>query len=120
MNEITRSRHRFFEGIVALRARSAARLLVFLIVLFPAVAMAQTLPAGWTSADVGSPVIPGTATYSSGTYSVTGAGADIWGTADQFTFVYRQLTGDGSVVARVSSVQSIDAWSKAGVMVRES
>jgi regulation of enolase protein 1 (concanavalin A-like superfamily) len=49
---------------------------------------------------------------------VTGAGADIWGTADAFRYVYQPLTGDGQIVARVASVQYTAAWVKAGVMIR--
>jgi len=55
-----------------------------------------------------------------GTFTMTGAGADIWGTADQFHFAYKTLTGAGTIVARVDSVQNTNAWAKAGVMIRES
>jgi hypothetical protein len=54
------------------------------------------------------------------TITVTAAGADISGQRDEFMFVYRQLTGDGAIVARVSSLQQKSTWSKAGLMVRES
>ena len=54
------------------------------------------------------------------TYTVKGAGADVWGTADAFDYVYRPMTGDGWIVARVASVQNTSSWSKAGVMIRES
>ena len=54
-----------------------------------------------------------------GTYTITAAGADIWGTADQFHFAYKTLTGAGSIVAKVQSVQNTNAWAKAGVMIRE-
>src|SRR6185436_6045331 len=49
-----------------------------------------------------------------------GAGADVWGTADAFGYVYRPLTGDGWIVARVASVQNTASWAKAGVMIRDS
>ena len=51
---------------------------------------------------------------------MTGAGADIQGTADAFRFVYVPVTGDCTIIARVVSVQNIDPWSKAGVMIRQS
>jgi len=54
-----------------------------------------------------------------GTYTITASGADIWGTADQFHFAYKTLTGAGTIVARVDSVQNTDGWAKAGVMIRE-
>jgi regulation of enolase protein 1 (concanavalin A-like superfamily) len=78
------------------------------------------LPAPWHSQDVGGVALAGSANFTDGTWSVTASGADIWGTADQFHFVHQLLTGDGSVVARVSAVQHVDAWTKAGVMIRTS
>ncbi|MCF7973992.1 MAG: discoidin domain-containing protein [Phycisphaerae bacterium] len=53
------------------------------------------------------------------TYSVTSAGGDIWGTQDTCQFVYKKLSGNGEIVARVESVDPVDPWSKAGVMVRQ-
>jgi regulation of enolase protein 1 (concanavalin A-like superfamily) len=77
------------------------------------------LPAPWASQDIGNPTIAGQATYTSGTFSVSAAGIDIWDVSDQFRFVYQTLDGDGQVVARVATLQSTDVWTKAGVMIRE-
>ena len=74
----------------------------------------------WLTQDIGAVGISGSATLSNGLFTVTGAGADIQGTADAFRFVYLPLTGDGTIIARVVSVQNIDPWSKAGVMIRAS
>jgi regulation of enolase protein 1 (concanavalin A-like superfamily) len=81
---------------------------------------AQTVPSPWAARDIGSPGIAGSATASSGKFTVEAAGADIWGTSDQFHFVYQQMTGDAEVIARVDSITRADAWSKAGVMIRGS
>ena len=54
-----------------------------------------------------------------GTYTMTAGGEDIWNQADQFHFAYKTLTGTGSIVARVLSVDNTDPWAKAGVMIRE-
>jgi len=56
-----------------------------------------------------------------GTYSVGGAGSDIWGNADQFTYAYKALEGNGTMIARVVSDdgKGANTWSKAGVMIRE-
>jgi regulation of enolase protein 1 (concanavalin A-like superfamily) len=78
-----------------------------------------TLPSPWVDADIGAVPIAGSAQYSNGVFSVGGSGADIWGTADAFNFVYQPLNGDGSIQARVVSVQRADVWSKAGLMIRE-
>jgi hypothetical protein len=54
-----------------------------------------------------------------GTFTITGSGEDIWGTADEFHFAYRRLTGAGTIIARIDSVQDTADWAKAGIMIRE-
>ena len=54
-----------------------------------------------------------------GTYTMIASGADITGTADEFHFAYKTLTGPGSIVARVDSMENTNQWAKAGVMIRE-
>jgi regulation of enolase protein 1 (concanavalin A-like superfamily) len=78
----------------------------------------SSLPSGWESEDIGNPAIAGTAGYSGSTFSISGSGADVWGTFDEFRFAFRRLTGDGTIIARVASLQGSDAWTKAGVMIR--
>jgi len=59
-----------------------------------------------------------------GTFTMTASGADIWAVngveADEFHFAYKMLSGAGSIIAKVNSVQNTDPWAKAGVMIRES
>ena len=88
---------------------------------FTANQSAPPSPTGWSNLDIGNVGVAGaTSADSSGTVlNVTGAGADVWGTADALQFAYQTLNGDGSIVARVASVQNINAWTKAGVMIRE-
>jgi phosphatidylserine/phosphatidylglycerophosphate/cardiolipin synthase-like enzyme/regulation of enolase protein 1 (concanavalin A-like superfamily) len=78
------------------------------------------LPSGWDDADVGAVGGPGKASFAGSTFSVTGQGADIWGTADAFNYAYRTVVGDTTIIARVATVQNVNAWTKAGVMIRES
>jgi hypothetical protein len=89
----------------------------------------------WTEADVanlslwfrGNPASTGSFVEGPvGTYTMTGSGADIWDVGpgagefhDEFHFAYKTLTGAGSIVARVESVENTNAWAKAGVMIRE-
>lgn len=73
----------------------------------------------WETQDIGSVGIAGSAICTNGAlFTVAGAGADIQGTADAFRFVYVPVTGNCTIIARVVSVQDIDPWSKAGVMIR--
>jgi regulation of enolase protein 1 (concanavalin A-like superfamily)/plastocyanin len=83
---------------------------------------ARNLPDGWLNQDVGGPVTAGSSQYdaASDTYTIAGAGTDIWGTGDQFQFAYQTLSGDGSITARVASLTNTAASAKAGVMIRES
>jgi hypothetical protein len=54
-----------------------------------------------------------------GTYTLTASGTDIWDTADEFHYAFKQLTGVGSIIAKVESVEHTNPWAKAGVMIRE-
>ena len=77
-------------------------------------------PLAWGSLDVGTVSTPGSMQRAGGTITVRGGGADVWGTADAFRFAYHPLSGDGRIIARVAGVQAIDAWTKVGVMMRQS
>jgi hypothetical protein len=77
------------------------------------------LPSPWVHGDIGSVGLAGSATASNGVFTVAGAGADIWGTADAFQFAYRPLTGYSQIVARVTSVKAGNSMAKAGIMMRE-
>jgi hypothetical protein len=92
------------------------------------VELTLTAPRDWTRNDLaelslwfrGYPASTGSFVESPvGTYTMTGSGADIWGTSDQFHFAFKSLTGAGSIIARVDSVENTNGWAKAGVMIRE-
>ena len=77
------------------------------------------LPSVWSDGDIGSVGVAGSASYSSGTFAVSGAGSGTMiTTADSFHFVYQPLNGDSTIVARVLSVQGSNA-AQAGIMIRE-
>lgn len=78
------------------------------------------VPAPWRAGDVGGPAIPGSVSAAQGAYTINAAGRDVWNTADQFHFVYQQVSGDVDVSMRVTSLAHADPWSKTGVMIRES
>lgn len=79
-----------------------------------------SLAAPWLKQDIGAVGIAGNAGSCGGTMTAQGSGADIWDTADAFHLVYQTLTGDGSIVARVTAVGNTDPWAKAGLMMRGS
>ena len=54
-----------------------------------------------------------------GTYTMTARGTDIWDTSDEFHFAFKELSGPGSIIARVESVRNSNNWAKAGVMMRD-
>jgi beta-glucanase (GH16 family) len=78
------------------------------------------VPDGWSDGDIGSPGASGFSTFdpSSASWTVCGGGADIWNAADQFNFVHQDLSGDGTIIARVAALANSNAWAKAGVMLR--
>ena len=73
-----------------------------------------SLPAGWTDSDVGTVSASGSASAASGVFTLTGAGTDIWNSADGFNYAYASMSGDGTIIARVISQQNTNAWAKAG------
>ena len=90
---------------------------------FESVVLTEGASAGggaWSSHDIGPVGALGTATQTSSGWAVTGSGADIWDTSDAFRYVYRSMSGDFTITTRVASVDYVDQWTKAGLMVRAS
>jgi cellulose 1,4-beta-cellobiosidase len=77
------------------------------------------LPSPWLTQDVGAVGVVGSATYSSGTYTVVGSGTDISRNADQFRYVYQTGGANCTITARLASMTNPNSASKAGVMIRE-
>lgn len=80
---------------------------------------ATVVPAG-SDFDIGSVQTPGSASYSplnNNTYLVTGSGSGIGGTSDSFNYMYKQVTGDFTLIARLASVTG--TLSNTGIMMRE-
>ena len=87
--------------------------------------LTTTYPRDWTEKDVNTLTVwfrgnlAGFTEEPAGTYTMTASGADIWGTADEFRYAFKQLSGPGTITAQVLSVQNTNGWAKAGVMIRE-
>lgn len=78
-------------------------------------------PAGndWRDTDIGAVGVAGSSTAGDTDAQVRGSGADIWERADQFHFRGRTFTGNGAIIARVTSAGSGHPWAKVGLMFRE-
>jgi hypothetical protein len=73
--------------------------------------------------DVGTVVHPGSVEFDAGrnAYRVTASGANIWGTADAFHFVWKKVSGDVSMTAEVVFPTTTgDSHKKAVLMLRQS
>jgi hypothetical protein len=55
-----------------------------------------------------------------GTFTIVGAGTDIWDRADQCHFAFKELTGAVSIITKVTNVENVNEWVKAGLMIRDS
>lgn len=80
----------------------------------------SNLPVPWLTADIGSVAAAGSANHSSGTFTITASGADVFDFADEFRYVYQPFSGNVTLTVRVESLTNTNAWAKAGVMIRES
>jgi regulation of enolase protein 1 (concanavalin A-like superfamily) len=76
------------------------------------------VPAPWVAEDIGGVWQSGRSSYASGTFTVIGSGADIWGADDSFYYVHQPMNGDGQIVARVTGLQNTNPSAKAGIMIR--
>jgi len=73
----------------------------------------------WLQQDIGQVGQPGSATYASGTFTLKGSGQHIFFNADSGHLVYQPLSGDGTIVARVVTLQGGGSYQEAGVLIRE-
>jgi hypothetical protein len=70
--------------------------------------------------DVGGPQPAGSSTPSGNGFDLTAGGTGIDGVADSMAYDYQQRIGDFDVMVRVQGLSPADAFTKAGVMARES
>ena len=96
---------------------SFAFIILLSSVLMPSVhAQAVT----WTQTDIGGTGATGTYSYSSGTYTIGGAGTGIGGTADSFSYVSTPTTGNIEMSAKVTSQTNTNNYAVSGLMMRDS
>jgi TolB protein len=97
----------------------------FSVSLFNVDAGAQTTPIGIfdNQCDVGPVKHNGNATYDSATqqYHLEGAGTNIWGTHDEFHFVWKKMKGDFILRTNAEFIgKGVEEHRKVGLMVRSS
>ena len=94
-----------------------------LLCLLAALGSAQTGSLGLftNSDDIGVPPMKGSAEFdpTSGQYKITGSGTDIWGKADQFHYVWREISGDFAVTATARFLTDGIDHRKAAIMLRQ-
>ncbi|HPA20305.1 MAG TPA: Calx-beta domain-containing protein [Verrucomicrobiae bacterium] len=80
---------------------------------------AQSMPAPWTTTNIGALSITGYSEHVSGTFGSTCRSGDIAGTSDNYRSIHQQVSGDVQVTCRVPSFPTTFLGSaKAGVMIR--
>ena len=62
-----------------------------------------TTPVTFSDLDIGAPGKAGSASSNGGVFTVSGGGADIYGSADQFNFDSASVTGNATLVTQVDS-----------------
>lgn len=80
------------------------------------------LPAPWQQQDIGVVGLTGSASYASGTFSITGAGAAAGGSSagESIRYVYQPVSGtDWTITSRVASQQNPPTTALSGVMIRQ-
>lgn len=97
------------------------RVWLLLSLLAAPAAQAGLLGVFTNSNDVGAPPLQGAAEFDPGgtAYKITGTGTDIWGTSDQFHYVWREMSGDFAVAATIRFLTEGEPHRKASIMLRK-
>src|SRR5258708_28931187 len=81
-------------------------------VTFDTVSVSTTVPCtgGWYCGDIGSPTLAGNQSLSGGTWTIQAGRSDIYGTSDQFHFVWHTPASHGYVSAPLVSQPNTNSW----------
>ncbi|MGI8384288.1 Ig-like domain-containing protein [Robertmurraya sp. P23] len=72
----------------------------------------------WKSVDIGNPGVPGHTSIQNAVMTVKGSGK-LEKSDDDFHFAYRNMAGDGELIAKVKTITPVDHHAFAGLMIRE-
>ena len=103
--------------------RNSPLLLLCRVLLFAALSVSIYSQGGFDFATIGAGGTSGSGSFDTGTssYTLQHAGPDaIGGTTEDLQFAYKQLSGDGSIIARVVQLNNASTSSVSGLMIRES
>jgi hypothetical protein len=81
--------------------------------------VAEKAQGDWQLDDIGAVDATGSATESSGVYTITGSGAGVDGTADAFSYMSQARDGDFEITARVTSLTTESPYTAAGLALRQ-
>lgn len=73
----------------------------------------------WSQADIGPVGITGSSKQEGNIFTIKASGQDMFSTVDQFRYTYQKLHGDGSIIARIVSMDNTGGSARAGLMMRE-
>jgi regulation of enolase protein 1 (concanavalin A-like superfamily) len=87
----------------------------------PTVNPSEPIAEVFTVSDIGVEGSGSSANYDSekDMFQISTAGGQIWGTKDDFNYVYREIAGDVEATVKISSVIASDKSGQAGIMFRE-
>lgn len=80
----------------------------------------QDAMTGWTATDIGGARKGGLHVRPDDAFDLYGGGEDVWSFTDAFRFLHRPQAGDFSLSVVLESVEALDTYTKAGLMVRSS
>lgn len=75
--------------------------------------------AGWTASDLGG-ALKGGLEAQGASFFLYGGGSDMWGARDEGRFLHKTVEGDLSLSVRLDSIEDLEQYSKAGLMIRAS
>jgi hypothetical protein len=84
---------------------------------FPAT---TSISSGLSNVDIGGATPAGGSSYAAGTWTVQGAGTDIWAANDSGHFSYQALSGDSAIIAKIDALPTTNKNARACVMMRAS
>ncbi|WP_298769433.1 LamG-like jellyroll fold domain-containing protein [uncultured Shewanella sp.] len=81
---------------------------------------AETDVNQWQAMDIGNANYPGSHVIDNEQLiTIQGSGNDIWNNQDDFYFLYKNITGNATIITKVHSIENTHPWAKAAIMFRE-